>query len=228
MSLSKLYLSFFYEKQFVFGLLLVITFNVLQAQSYSKNCFESKDYYNPSIQEELEIFTKKYIEKSDPKYLIGIETKVYQEDDVLTYWLGKEIKIIEVPGHDNGQLALMPSCHSWCLVGDLIQGIGTVVISPKPEGSMSAYFKSLQKVIDLNPKVIYPSHGIAMGGVFRLEQTLIHRQKREDKILELLKKEYSVEQMLSEIYPGLEEKLVPFARVNIIGHIEKLEEEQVF
>ena len=174
----------------------------------------------------MSALTKKYIEKTDPEYLKNIEINIYQEGDVLTHWLGKEIKTIEVPGHDNGQLALMPDCRSWCLVGDLIQGIGTVVVSPKPEGSMSAYFKSLKKIINLNPKIIYPSHGIAMGGVFRLEQTLEHRQKREDKVLELLQKNLSVDEMLKEIYPDLDERLVPFAKVNIVGHIEKLEEEQ--
>lgn len=70
MSLSKLYLSFFHKKQFVFGLLSLLIFSVLQAQSYSKNCFESKEYYNPSIQEELEIFTKEYI-KSHPEKAVS-------------------------------------------------------------------------------------------------------------------------------------------------------------
>ena len=129
-----------------------------------------------------------------------------------------------MPGHDNGQLALMPTCGSWCIVGDLIQGIGTVVVSSKPYGSMSKYFNSLEKIISLKPEVIYPSHGIAMGGVFRLEKTYEHRLKREEKVAELLDKGFSEQQMLEQIYPGLDERLRPYALINIIGHIEKLQE----
>ena len=74
-------------------------------------------------------------------------------------------------------LALMPADRAWCLVGDLIQGVGTVVIH-KPEGNMRRYFDSLQRMIDLDPEVIVPSHGLAMGTTFRLRETLRHRRQR--------------------------------------------------
>ena len=172
----------------------------------------------------MSALTKEFIQSTDSNFLKDREVKVYKEGDVLTSWLGKEISILEVPGHDNGQLALMPTCGSWCIVGDLIQGIGTVVVSSKPYGSMSKYFNSLEKIISLKPEVIYPSHGIAMGGVFRLEKTYEHRLKREEKVAELLDKGFSEQQMLEQIYPGLDERLKPYALINIIGHIEKLQE----
>lgn len=62
MFLSNVYLPFFNKKQFVFGLLLLLIFNDLQAQNHNKICFESKEYYDPTIQEELEIFTNNYID----------------------------------------------------------------------------------------------------------------------------------------------------------------------
>ena len=47
----------------------------------------------------------------------------------------------------------------------------TVVIS-EPEGDMTTYFQTLEKVIALQPSVIIPSHGIPMGGTYRIEATL--------------------------------------------------------
>jgi glyoxylase-like metal-dependent hydrolase (beta-lactamase superfamily II)/8-oxo-dGTP pyrophosphatase MutT (NUDIX family) len=168
--------------------------------------------------------TRDFIRESDKKFLEDRELVFYKEGDVLTTWKGRKIEIFEVPGHDNGQLALMPTCRTWCLVGDLIQGIGTVVIS-RPEGNMKLYFESLKKIMALNPLYIYPSHGIAMGGVHRLEETLKHRQIRENQILNLSLAGKSIEEMLGEIYPDLDEKLLPFAKVNILGHLDKLKEE---
>src|SRR3546814_20810533 len=78
----------------------------------------------------------------------------------------------------------MPYDLAWCIVGDLIQGIGTVVIA-KPEGDMRKYFATLERLIALNPRVIIPSHGMALGTVYRLEETLKHRRQREQQVLSL-------------------------------------------
>jgi len=56
---------------------------------------------------------------------------------------------------DEGQLALMPDNRAWCIVSDLIQGVGTVVIAA-PEGNMKKYFESLERVIALDPAASPP------------------------------------------------------------------------
>jgi glyoxylase-like metal-dependent hydrolase (beta-lactamase superfamily II) len=118
----------------------------------------------------------------------------------------------------------MPDNHAWCLVGDLIQGIGTVVIAA-PEGDMAKYFATLERVIALNPRVIYPSHGGALGGTHYLEQTLRHRRAREAQIKSLIDSGLSVEQTLAEVYTGLDPRLLPLARMNIESHLVKLRAE---
>src|SRR3546814_19269597 len=99
-------------------------------------------------------------------YFQGLAVHHYREGDVICRWLGRPVKVYEVPGHDEGQLALMPDDLAWCIVGDLIQGIGTVVIA-KPEGDMRKYFATLERLIALNPRVIIPPHGMALGTVIR-------------------------------------------------------------
>lgn len=118
----------------------------------------------------------------------------------------------------------MPDSKSWFIVGDLIQGIGTVVIA-KPEGHMGTYFATLQKVIDLDPAVIIPSHGMAMGSTYRLQETLKHRRLREAAVLKLHQDGKSADEMLPLLYQGVDSRLWPLARMNIDAHLDKLRDE---
>lgn len=168
--------------------------------------------------------TRKRIRGSHPNAFTEIEIHEYREGDVVCRWQGEEVKVLEVPGHDPGQLALMPESRQWCLVGDLIQGIGTVVI-PEDGGNMADYFASMQKVIDLDPAVILPSHGMAMGGTYRIKATLDHRKQREAQILALSEQGQSVGEMLPQLYVGLDPRLEPLAAMNIRMHLNKLRDE---
>jgi endoribonuclease LACTB2 len=118
----------------------------------------------------------------------------------------------------------MPESRTWCIVGDLIQGIGTVVIAP-PEGDMRKYFASLQRIIELDPQVIIPSHGLALGGTHYLQAALKHRQERETQIRSRHEAGLSEDQILEEVYRGVDPRLLPFARINIRSHMTKLRED---
>lgn len=168
--------------------------------------------------------TSERIAEFHPHFFDGLTQRIVGDGEEIVRWLGRPVRALAVPGHDQGQLALMPDDRAWCIVGDLIQGIGTVVIH-KPEGNMREYFGSLQRIIDLDPKVIVPSHGMAMGTTFRLQETLKHRRLREATVLELHQAGNSLDQMLHSIYQGLDPRLLPLARQNIESHLDKLREE---
>ena len=102
----------------------------------------------------------------------------------------------------------------------------TKSVISEPEGDMSTYFKTLEKVIALQPSVIIPSHGIPMGGTFRLEATLQHRKQREEQVLQLFQLNKTEDQMLESIYQDLPELLYPYALKNIRSHLQKLRLEQ--
>jgi glyoxylase-like metal-dependent hydrolase (beta-lactamase superfamily II) len=162
--------------------------------------------------------------KTGGKFFEGVETRLYEEGDVVTEWLGQPVSLFAVPGHDEGQLALMPKNRDWCVVSDLIQGVGTVVIAA-PEGNMKKYFNSLERVIGLDPAVIIPSHGLALGGTHYLKQTLAHRQLREQQVKQLFDAGKSPAEMVPAIYPQLDPQLLPLARMNVDSHLEKLRED---
>jgi glyoxylase-like metal-dependent hydrolase (beta-lactamase superfamily II)/8-oxo-dGTP pyrophosphatase MutT (NUDIX family) len=157
-------------------------------------------------------------------YFSGVQIEIKGEGDSLTTWKGEAVRVHAVPGHDAGQLALAPESLRWFLVGDLIQSVGTVVVSA-PEGDMAAYFQTLDKIIALDPAVIVPSHGMPMRSTHRLGVTLQHRREREKKILELYTEGTTPAQILTFLYRGVEERLRPFAMLNIESHLVKLRQE---
>ncbi|TYO99392.1 glyoxylase-like metal-dependent hydrolase (beta-lactamase superfamily II) [Geothermobacter ehrlichii] len=157
-------------------------------------------------------------------YFSGIRLETRREGDELTRWKGEAVRVFELPGHDAGQLGLAPESLRWFLVGDLVQSYGTVVISA-PEGDMAAYFRTLEKLIALEPAVIIPSHGMPMRSTLRLRQTLQHRRQREAAILKLHSDGKSPAEILDHVYQGVEDELRPYALRNIESHLAKLRRE---
>lgn len=169
----------------------------------------------------LSQYTFNRIEKKIPGYFSGIQTIFIKENDVVTKWLGHDIIVMEIPGHDEGQVAVYSRDLSWFLAGDLFQGIGTVVIGGE-EGDMHKYFSTLERIIELSPKVVFPSHGIGLGGTNILQKTLEHRRLRETQILALYLEGLTPEEMLEKIYAEVKKELWPFALKNIHKHLHKL------
>lgn len=166
--------------------------------------------------------TKIRIEKKwDKNFFKSIETIEIKEGDVITDWVGEDVLALSVPGHDEGQIALYPKSKRWVLVGDLIQTIGTVVIGDD-EGDMGKYYASLEKVIAMKPDVIFPSHGIALGGTQKLAMTLKHRKMREDQVNELFLKGHSEKEIVDILYAGIESRLHKYALKTIRAHLVHL------
>jgi ribonuclease/clavin/mitogillin len=162
--------------------------------------------------------------RAGAKYFEGVDVRHFADGDALTRWQGEDVRVVAVPGHDEGQLAPMPESKAWCIVGDLIQGVGTVVIAP-PEGNMRKYFDSLRRIIALDPAVIIPSHGMALGSTHFLKQALAHREQREREIHTRHTAGLTEDQILGEVYRGVDPRLLPLARLNIRSHLEKLRED---
>lgn len=181
----------------------------------------AKEFNVPMLmsQDTYKRLTSKY-----PGYFEGVEIHFVKEGDVVTEWLGRKVIVHEVPGHDEGQVALAAEDLSWFIAGDLFQGIGTVVIGDD-EGDMKKYFETLERIITLAPRVLFPSHGIGLGGTTILESTLEHRRTREQQVLMLHKNGLTENQMLEKIYEKIDQRLWPYALKNIRKHLEKLKAE---
>jgi endoribonuclease LACTB2 len=158
------------------------------------------------------------------QYFLDRPIHICREGDVLTHSVASPVRVYAIPGHDEGHLGLAPDSMNWFIVGDLFQGVGTVVVGGA-EGDMSKYFNSLKKVIQLKPKAVIPSHGIALGGVNILQKTLEHRIAREEQVLELANQGLSAQEMLQKIYFDIPSYLHKYALKNIEAHLNKLKKD---
>ncbi|OFZ17219.1 MAG: hypothetical protein A2X86_01855 [Bdellovibrionales bacterium GWA2_49_15] len=183
--------------------------------------------YAPDLARELGVPV--YLSKTTQNFLLKKYGEGYLANLIVYFlsdgdWLSGH-RIYEVPGHDEGQLALAPPNLSWFLAGDLIQTVGTVVIGGA-EGDMAKYMLSLQRVLELDPLTVFPSHGLPMGGTEQIKLTLKHRVEREAQILELSLAGKKNEEMLEIVYKGLRPELKKYALKTLEAHLIKLKNEK--
>jgi glyoxylase-like metal-dependent hydrolase (beta-lactamase superfamily II) len=106
--------------------------------------------------------------------------RVLKDGDVLK--LGnQEWTVLHTPGHHPEHLCLISD--SGLIAGDMVAGIGTILIPPG-QGDMMTYIEQLERLLDLDPHLIFPSHGPVIPLPFMtLEHYIKHRSSRHDKVL---------------------------------------------
>ena len=83
----------------------------------------------------------------------------------------------------------------------------------------------MRRVIDLAPRTIFPSHGIAAGTTHWLEVTLRHRTMREEQILEKMQEGRSMEAIVADLYGSLDQRLQVLGHMTVQSHLKKLRAE---
>ncbi|HKG22065.1 MAG TPA: MBL fold metallo-hydrolase [Blastocatellia bacterium] len=140
---------------------------------------------------------------------------------------GWRLRALHTPGHTRGHLCFYEEITGAVITGDLVVGIGTVVIDP-PEGNMKQYFDSLHRLLEL-PKLssLFGAHGPAIGSARnKLEEYIEHRTLRENKILDAIKAGAGTPMEIVEAaYTDVSPTLYGLAERSTLAHLEKLEEE---
>jgi endoribonuclease LACTB2 len=96
------------------------------------------------------------------------------------------LTVLHTPGHARGHLCLWHEASGAAVVGDMVAGVGTIVIDP-PEGDMAEYLVQLTRLKQLPVGTLYPAHGPAIpDGPGKLSEYLVHRAQRECRVLEAL------------------------------------------
>lgn len=133
---------------------------------------------------------------------------------------------LHTPGHAPGHLCFLEEHTGACLVGDLMAGVGTVIVDP-PEGNMADYFASLRRLRALVPRMAFPAHGPPSGSPLRLiDAYVLHRQAREDAVVDALAHgAVTPPEMVTRVYTDVPPAMHPLAERNVLAHLEKLEAE---
>ena len=137
---------------------------------------------------------------------------------------GWTLEAIATPGHTSNHLAFALSETKALFSGDHVMGWSTTVVSP-PDGDMTAYMASLDKLMGRDDRVYYPGHGEAVERPQRLVRGMLgHRKQREGQILRLLRAgPATIPDMVSRMYVGLDPRLVPAAERSVLAHLYDLD-----
>jgi glyoxylase-like metal-dependent hydrolase (beta-lactamase superfamily II) len=135
------------------------------------------------------------------------------------------IRAIHTPGHASNHLCYLLEEERTLFSGDHIMDGSTVVIAP-PDGDMAAYLDSLAKVRAIKRlRAIAPGHGhLITDPVQRIDAYVAHRLEREAQVLGAVESAgtTTIPAIVSQLYTGLIEELVPRAEQSVHAHLQKL------
>jgi glyoxylase-like metal-dependent hydrolase (beta-lactamase superfamily II)/8-oxo-dGTP pyrophosphatase MutT (NUDIX family) len=133
------------------------------------------------------------------------------------------VRAVHTPGHARGHLCFLDETHGSALAGDLVAGLGTIVVDP-PEGDMDAYLASLEKLASLAPRILFPAHGPAIqNAVGKLREYVEHRLWREERVLTAWSQGLRAPAaMLPTVYDDVPKEAHPLAERQILAHLERL------
>ncbi len=134
------------------------------------------------------------------------------------------IEAVATPGHTSNHLCYGLIESGALFTGDHVMAWSTSVVSP-PDGDMSAYMASLQKLYDRDDKRLYPAHGPAVDKPRQLVRGMLgHRRSREAQILKLLATgPQRIPDMVAVMYKGLDPRLTGAAGRSVLAHLVDLE-----
>lgn len=128
------------------------------------------------------------------------------------------------PGHAPGHLVLHHREHGWVVAGDLVAGIGTIVIDPD-EGDLQDYLDSLAQVRELAPTALLPAHGPVLPHAEAvLSFYVAHRHQRTEQVRAALHqagRALPIE-LAPVVYPELPEPMRVVAAAQILTHLKWL------
>ncbi|MEJ6388286.1 MBL fold metallo-hydrolase [Gymnodinialimonas ulvae] len=130
-----------------------------------------------------------------------------------------EIDVLETPGHMANHLSF--AWNDVLFSGDLVMEWSTSLVSP-PDGDMSAFFASVERLAQRDDRLFLPGHGAAVTTPrARCKALLEHRRGREAQILQALAAlgPANAEDLAAQIYTDVAPELRPAAARNVLAHL---------
>jgi glyoxylase-like metal-dependent hydrolase (beta-lactamase superfamily II) len=133
------------------------------------------------------------------------------------------IEAVTTPGHTANHMAFALKGTPVLFSGDHVMAWSTPVVAP-PDGAMSDYMASLEKLARRAETLYFPGHGGAVRDAPRFVQQYIHhRRAREAAILaQLAAGEADIPALVNAIYVGLDPRLTKAAGLSVLAHLEDL------
>ena len=129
-----------------------------------------------------------------------------------------QLEAVFTPGHDRGHLCLRETRYDAVLVGDMLSTVSTIVIDP-PEGHLRTYLASLERLLEIPMRTLYPAHGPAVpGGHALVADFLQHRAERERALVAALREGPATPaELVLAVYHEIDASLHPLACRSLIA-----------
>ncbi len=136
---------------------------------------------------------------------------------------GYRLEAVATPGHAANHLAFALLGRDIIFPGDHVMGWATTIVAP-PDGSMSDYMASLERLLARPESRYFPAHGGDIREAHAFVRGLkAHRKMRERAIVERLEQgDRTIAEMVPRIYNGLEPRLAGAAALSTLAHLEDL------
>jgi len=133
---------------------------------------------------------------------------------------GWTLEAIPTPGHTSNHLCYALKEENALFSGDHIMGWSTTVITP-PDGDMTAYMQSLERIRERHFAAIWPTHGPPIREVDAfLDAYIAHRRARESQILEgLAQGPARIGELVPRLYADVDPRLHPAAGWSMLAHM---------
>ena len=139
---------------------------------------------------------------------------------------GATLRGVHTPGHAPDHLCFVLEEEQALFSGDNVLGVGTTVI-PSESGDLTQYMASLQRLLDEDPKRIYPAHGPCIeDGSGKIREYIAHREERDSQILAAMDEgAKTVGEIVKIVYAAYPEALHAAAGQSVTSHLRKFENE---
>ena len=138
------------------------------------------------------------------------------------------LKALFTPGHASDHFCFLQEEDRAIFTGDLVLGRGSTMIT-HPDGDMTAYFRSLDRLLELRPAILFPGHWDPVDDPpAKLEEYRSHRLDRERQVLAALAAGPAGADELTRRVYGAEvsgEELLRAAEMTLKAHLGKLIDE---
>lgn len=133
------------------------------------------------------------------------------------------IEAVHTPGHLSNHLCFALPVQKALFTGDHMMGWATTVVAP-PDGDMSGYLESLDKLLARDDEVYFPTHGAPIENPKRFVRAVkTHRLMRDAQILEQLRKGRSnIRDITAAMYADVDKRLHGAAALNVYAHLIRL------
>jgi glyoxylase-like metal-dependent hydrolase (beta-lactamase superfamily II) len=135
------------------------------------------------------------------------------------------LEAVHTPGHAADHLCFFDADSATLYSGDHILSGMTTVVAP-PDGDMSDYMASLERVRSLRPRVIHPGHGPRVDDAMALiDEYVAHRLDREAQVERAVRERGGAVapiDVVPDIYAAYPRELWPFAAMSVRAHLDKL------